>query len=117
MPNIDARPQIIDIDHYAGDTLTIHVKIAPELIGGRTFFAQVRAKRDGQRLDASFQVRNEAWGADLILLHEDCQRLARRGKYTGFWDVQLSEADGSDPVVTLASGELRIHPDVTRLPS
>lgn len=117
MPNIDARPQEVNIDHYAGDTLTLHIKIAPELIGGRVFKAQVRAKRDSQRLDAEFQIYPMSYGADAVLLHADCQRLAKRGKYTGFWDVQLAEADGSDPVVTIATGEIRIHPDVTRTPA
>jgi hypothetical protein len=114
MTDLDTRPQVVNIDHYAGDTLTLHINIAPELIGGRTFKAQARSKRDSPRLDAEFEVRVEAWGADVILLHADCQRLAKRGKYDGFWDVQLAEADGSDPVVTIAHGELRIHSDVTR---
>ncbi len=115
MPNIDARPQVIDIDHYAGDTLTLHIKVPAEGVGGRTWRAQVRARRESQKLDAEFKVYPEAWGAVIMLLNADSQRLAKRGRYVGFWDVQLSEADGSDPVVTLACGELRIHPDVTRV--
>jgi hypothetical protein len=30
--------------------------------------------------------------------------------------VQLAEADGLDPVTTLAGGDLKIYPDVTRTP-
>jgi hypothetical protein len=117
VPNIDARPQVVDIDHYAGDTLTLHIQVPTEVVNGRTWRAQVRSRRDSQRLDAEFQIVEQTWGADVILLHADCQQLAKRGKYTGYWDVQLSAADGSDPVTTLAYGELRIHPDVTRATS
>ena len=114
MTNIDSRPQVVDIDHYAGDTLTLHVTIDDAVVAGRTFTAQVRNKLDSQRVDAEFEVIPDLTGASIVLLSADCQRLAKRGKYTGFWDVQLAEADGSDPVTTLAHGELRIHQDVTR---
>jgi hypothetical protein len=114
MPNIDTRPQVINIDHYAGDTLTLHIQVDSAIVAGRTWRAQVRSRPDSQKLEAEFDIVEETWGADVILLHADCQRLARRGKFTGFWDVQLAESDGSDPVTTLAYGELRIHPDVTR---
>lgn len=114
MPDIDTRPQVVNIDHYAGDTLSLKIKVAAEIVAGRTWTAQVRARHDSQRFDAQFRVVTEDWGATVILEHEDCQRLAKRGKYTGFWDVQLSDTDGKDPVTTLAYGELRIHPDVTR---
>jgi hypothetical protein len=117
MPNIDARPQVIDIDHYAGDTLTLHVKVPTDVVDNRTWKAQVRSTRDAQKIDAEFQITPQSFGADVVLLSADCQRLAKRGKYTGYWDVQLAEADGSDPVTTLAYGELRIHPDVTRVTS
>lgn len=115
MPNIDTRPTVVDIDHYAGDTLTLHVKVPSEVVAGRTWKAQVRSRRDTQRLDAEFAVVPDGTGASIILLNVDCQRLAKRGKYSGFWDVQLAQADGSDPVTTLAYGEIRIHPDVTRV--
>lgn len=114
MPTIDSRPQVIDIDHYAGDTLTLHVKVPALVVDGRTWTAQVRSRTDSQKIEASFQITPTADGADVVLLSEDCQRLAKRGKFVGAWDVQLAEADGSDPVTTLAYGELRIHPDVTR---
>lgn len=114
MPNIDSRPQVIDIDHYAGDTLTLHVKVPALVVDGRMWNAQVRSRTDSQKIEATFQITPNASGADVVLLTEDCQRLAKRGKFVGVWDVQLAEADGSDPVTTLAYGELRIHPDVTR---
>lgn len=114
MPNIDSRPQVIDIDHYAGDTLTLHVKVPALVVAGRTWKAQVRSRSDSQKIEAEFDITETAEGADVVLLNADCQRLAKRGKFVGVWDVQLAEADGSDPVTTLAYGELRIHPDVTR---
>jgi hypothetical protein len=108
-------PQIINIDHYAGNTLTIHVAASVALIGGREFSAQVRSDPTSTRLDAAFGIILTPTGADLVLLSEDSQRLAKRGLYEGFWDVQLSMA-GADPVTTLGYGELRLHPDVTREP-
>lgn len=114
MTDIDTRPQEINIDHYAGDTLTLHVKVPALVVDGRTWTGQVRSRRDSQKVDATFQITETVEGADVVLLNVDCQELAKRGKYTGFWDVQLAAPDGSDPVTTLAYGEIRIHPDVTR---
>lgn len=114
MPNIDSRPQVIDIDHYAGDTLTLHVKVPALVVDGRAWTAQVRSRTDSQRIAATFQITETAEGADVVLLSEDCQRLAKRGKFVGMWDVQLAGVGGADPVTTLVYGELRIHPDVTR---
>jgi hypothetical protein len=107
-------PQVVNIEHYAGDTLMIHIVATAEVIAGRTFFAQVRGKRGASKLDATFTVLPNATGVDLVLYGEDSQRLALRGPYTGFWDVQLAESDGSDPVTTLAHGELLLAVDVTR---
>lgn len=113
MPDLDSRPQVINIDHYAGDTLTLHVTIDPTVVAGRDWKAQVRDRQESQRVDAEFLVIPSATGADVVLRSADCQQLARRGKYTGFWDVQLSFG-GADPVTTLAYGKMTIFPDVTR---
>jgi len=117
MPTLDSRPQVVNINHYAGDTLTLHVKAEAEFIAGRVWKAQVRSRRDSQRLDAEFLIYETAEGADVVLASADCQRLAKRGSYRGFWDVQLSETDGSDPVQTVAHGEMNILTDVTRFPA
>lgn len=116
MPDLSTLPQEVNIDHYAGDTLTIHIKIDTAQIAGRQFFAQVRSKAVSNKIDATFGVILTTPGADIVLASADCQKLAARGLYEGFWDVQLAQADGSDPVTTLGYGELRVHPDVTRLP-
>ena len=112
--DIDTRPQVVNVVHYGGDTLVLHVRVTPEIIGGREFSAQVRSQKISRRIDASFQVILTPTGADIQLLSEDCQRLTERGPYTGWWDVQLAMPDGSDPVTTLAYGELKLDPDVTR---
>jgi hypothetical protein len=114
MSSIDTRPQLVDIDHYAGDTLTLHVKIDAALVAGREWAAQVRVRRTNLQPDASFSVETTVDGADITLSTADCQRLARRGRFTGFWDVQLYVPGREDPVTTLAQGSLRIHTDVTR---
>lgn len=116
MPDLDSRPQVINIDHYAGDTLTLHVKIDPAVVAGRQWKAQVRSRPESQRLDAEFLIYENPTGADVVLESPDCQKLARRGEYTGYWDVQLSW-NGDDPVTTLAYGKITIHPDVTRASS
>jgi hypothetical protein len=115
MSSVDTRPQVVDIDHYAGDTLTLHVKVSAAVVAGRTWTAQVRSNRTSYKIDATFEVFPTSFGADVMLHTEDSRRLTARGAYIGYWDVQLSEPDGSDPVTTLAHGELRLQPDVTRM--
>lgn len=114
MPNFDTRPTEVNIDHYAGDTLTIHVRIPVDVVGGREWSAQVRQKRTDTAALAQFEILENAEGADVVLMTADCQALATDGVFKGFWDVQLAEPGGLDPVTTLAQGYLRIHPDVTR---
>jgi hypothetical protein len=112
---LDTRPQIVDIDHYGGDTLPVHIKISDALIGGRVFTAQVRKTKNSQKIDGTFTVIIVAGvGADIFLPSATCLELTRRGDYEGYWDVQLAPVGGGDPVTTLAHGELRIHSDVTR---
>lgn len=116
MSSVDTRPQVVDIDHYAGDTLVLHVKVPADVVDGRVWSAQVRAKRTSTKIEATFEIIPMSYGADVMLHTEDSRRLTARGKFVGFWDVQVAEADGSDPVTTFAHGELRLHPDVTRMP-
>jgi hypothetical protein len=112
---LSTLPQVVDVDHYGGDTLTMHVKISDALIGGRVFTAQVRKTKNSAKIDASFSVvLVPGVGADIVLASADCLELTKRGDYEGFWDVQLAPAGGGDPVTTLAHGELRLHSDVTR---
>lgn len=115
MTALSTLPQVVDIDHYAGDTLPIHITISDALIGGRVFSAQVRKTKNATKIDASFTVTVvPGVGADIMLSSADCLELTKRGDYEGFWDVQLAPAGGGDPVTTLAAGTLRLHSDVTR---
>lgn len=113
MPDFDTRPTEVNVDHYGGDTLSLYVRVDAAIVAGREWNAQVRTARTSQTIAAVFTVLPDAGGATIQLASDDCKRLSARGLFTGVWDVQLSNA-GSDPVTTLAQGELRIHPDVTR---
>ena len=114
MTDLSTLPQEYNFDAYGGDTLTIHVKIDPATVGGRVFTAQIRSKAVATKVDATFGVILTAEGADLVLSSADSRALAKRGLYTGVWDAQLAMAGGLDPVTTIAYGEMRVHPDVTR---
>ena len=114
MPNIDTRPTVVDIEHYGGDTLSLHVTVDPLIVAGRTWAAQVRSQPASPRLDASFSIFPTATGIVAVLSSEASSNLARRKKYQGYWDLQLSD-DGGDPVDTLAYGKIIVHPDVTRV--
>lgn len=115
MADLSTLPQEANIDAYGGDTLTIHIKISVAEIAGRVFTAQVRSNNTAHKIDASFQVITTSEGADIRLLAADTKRLSSRGLYEGRWDVQLAMAGADpDPVTTLAYGDLRLHPDVTR---
>ena len=115
MTDIDTRPQVVNIEHYAGDTLTIDVKISAELLGGRVFSAQIRDTPQSQKIDATFSVIPQTWGASLVLSSADCQRLAKRDKFTGHWDVQIAMPGNADPVDTLGYGTFTVYTDVTRV--
>ena len=115
MAELSTMPQVVNIDHYGGDTLPVHVKISDALIAGRVFSAQVRKTKNAAKIDGTFTVVPvPGVGADIFLPSATCLELTKRGDYEGFWDVQLAPAGGGDPVTTLAYGELKINSDVTR---
>jgi len=114
MAELNTLPQVIDIDAYGGDTLTIHIKADSTTIAGREFTAQVRLATDDSTVDATFTSQSTSEGADISLAAADSARLSADGLYEGVWDVQLAPVGGGDPVTTLGYGALRIHPDVTR---
>jgi hypothetical protein len=114
MAELNTLPQVIDIDAYGGDTLTIHIKADITVIAGREFTATVRLDTADATVDATFTTQVTAEGADISLAAADSGRLSKDGLYEGVWDVQLAPAGGGDPVTTLGYGALRIHPDVTR---
>ena len=128
---IDTRPKVVDIDHYAGDSLVIRVRAPAELVAGLRWDAAVKSAPGQPIADAVFRVTEPETGEDgkiqayLILPTEDTTRLALSGKrrrttsggwaftYLGFWDCQVSD-DLNDPVTTLARGALNLTIDVTR---
>lgn len=139
MATLNVGPQTVDIpDAYAGDTLTVEVKLPPALIGGRVFAAQVRST-PGAPVDATWSISAPVpapgdpllvvvyvtlSAADTARLQAGgppvTQRIGSRavtaGKYSGVWDVQLAPPGAGDPTTTLMHGSLSIGPDVTRLP-
>lgn len=115
MPKFNTRPQEIDIDHYAGDTLVIRINVNATVVAGRTWKAQARIERTSTTLAGEFEVFPDVDGCTIQLPSAICQTLAATGEWKGYWDVQVSDA-GSDPVTTFATGHLNISPDVTRTP-
>ena len=114
MTDIDTRPSVVNIDHYAGDTLTIHIKVSDTIVNNRTWTGQVRDSRESRKKRADFTVSYSKGEATAVLSHADCKELARHGKFVGVWDIQLAGSQGAN-VTTLVTGALRIHPDVTRV--
>jgi hypothetical protein len=113
--DLSTLPQEVNVDHYAGDTLTLHVAISTVDIAGRQFFAQIRKTKNAAKIDATFTVVVTPSGCDLVLSAAASRALTKHKDYEGVWDVQLSTAAGVDPVVTLGFGEMRLHSDVTRI--
>lgn len=112
MSDIDTRPQEINIDHYGGDTLALNVTVPSNFVDGRNWAGQVRRQPASPRLDASFVITTTVTGATVELPATACKQLCMRGKYSGYWDLQLADPDG-ERVTTLAYGRLTIWPDVT----
>jgi hypothetical protein len=114
MPKFDTRPTQVDIDHYAGDTLSIRINVSSTIVAGRVWKAQVRTERTALTVAAEFVCIPDTDGCTIMLASADCKTLARAGVYKGFWDVQVAETGGLDPVTTFGGGKLNIYPDVTR---
>lgn len=129
MADITTVPQIVNITHYAGDTLTIVVTAPSSLVAGRTWDAQVRSSRESTTVDGTFDITPPTLAdgpAYLVLQQEVTSALGAMGelvtdrsgkstiKYNGVWDCQVS-ADGDDPVTTLVQGNISFIRDVTRI--
>lgn len=132
MATLDTTPQIVDIKHYGGDTLTVKVTAPAEVTDGMTWAAQIKAARDAPTPDAEFDIAAPAASGDpafLTLTAADSAALVagtpvvtKRGsngitrsvqQYVGVWDCQVSAA-GLDPVRTLVQGSITLEMDVTR---
>jgi hypothetical protein len=124
-------PEVVKLEGWAGDTLTVAVKAPTVFIAGRVYSAQVRSSFTSPVVDASlvFVAPTEVDGpAAVYLRSEDSRRLAEQGSarpgsftstdgaaYEGVWDCQLAPEGGGDPTITVAVGPVRIFNDVTRL--
>ena len=120
-------PMVVDVHHYGGDTLNILVVVPAAVIAGRDWDAEVRANREAETVDATFDVivgnTADEWYLQLpgsvvsellatkaVVVRVDGKPTTR---YVGVYDAQVS-ANGSDPIQTLVQGTLTIDLDVTR---
>jgi predicted phage tail protein len=117
--NIDTRPQIVDIQHYAGDTLSFQIDVNEDVSTG-TWAGQIRTSR-GATVDAEFSFTPNAGGTAVILSATDSSALAALGvpvveggisynRYTGVYDVQLLMGT---TVSTFVRGTITVDSDVT----
>lgn len=131
--DISTEPQVVNIKHYGGDTLTVKITVPAGYADGLDWDAQVRSVRNAATVDATFLIQQPAAPGDpgyITLLAAECARLIGMGttrkerapdgslrsiqSYAGVYDCQVSDA-GLDPVKTLVQGDLLLSMDVTRL--
>lgn len=131
MATLDTTPEVVDITTYAGDTFTLKVTAPGSLTDGKTWSAVVKASRDSDVVDATFDIipPDTSGGPAYLTLPSAVTASLVSGaavrtirgtagvrmvqQYSGEWDCQISNA-GSDPVRTLAQGTILITLDVTR---
>jgi hypothetical protein len=130
---IDTRPQVVDVLHYAGDTLRLYVTIPSAAMVGMTLKAQIRQTResdvhgaimtvtppvDPDAPDAKWLLQLEAddaaelcgFGAPARVVDENGKALVVQ-RYQGVWDAQIS---GPGYTRTIVQGDMTIDLDVTR---
>lgn len=139
MADLSTLPQIANVKHYAGDTLTIKVTAPAALTDGKTWKAVIKNAVSDTEIDASFQITPPAvsggpayltlraadskalvTGQPVVMKVPESTRLSQMAsatpmavqQYTGVWDCQISLA-GSDPVRTLCKGTFLVEMDVT----
>jgi len=131
---LDTRPEIKNIIHYAGDTLTIRVTAPASLTDTMTtWLAQIKANRDLDVVAATFDVTTPVIsggpaylvlpGAVSSALVEGLPVLTVRApdgttravkQYIGEYDCQIS-VGGTDPIRTLVQGSIIFEQDVSRV--
>lgn len=134
MASLSTVPDVVDIDHYGGDTLTVRIDLPDEFTSAAMEWrAQIKGTREQTTPDAEFAITEPSGPgtpAFLVLSSEESGRLVGTGsivrvrakdgslrvirRYVGQWDVQVSGAGGADPVRTLVQGAMKIEIDVTR---
>lgn len=135
---IDTRPQVVNINHLSGNTLTIKVRTPVLYAVGLEWSAQVRSLSTSTTADADFTITTGTSTDPEVAIHyvslsssqtthlcEDLGTLItvrEKGstkentikRYIGRYDIQVAGIGGVDPVITLGTGELLIDLDVTR---
>lgn len=136
MKEINTTPDIVNITHYGGDTLTIKVEVSDDLAGGAEWHAQLRSDPLSATSDAEFVITTHMDGATLVLPGSVTRDLVEGVNATAFaafnanpmpfatstavkdyvanWDVQISGPGGIDPIKTLARGVITITLDISR---
>lgn len=106
---VDLRPDTVNLDGYAGDTLTLRVTVAdPTLVEGGTWLAQVKADHESAAV-AAFTVTPEEAGSALLTLDAETTTTLGGG-FVGQWDVQVT----TDTVRTLVRGKLSLAFDISQ---
>jgi hypothetical protein len=137
---INTTPTVVDLIHYAGDTLNLEVRFPAGYVAGRIWTAQVRSDVLATTIDATFTITLGATQDDPVILTLPSSvtrslvtsptlmtaKVTMPGQpttqavgdvlpsYAGVWDAQLAPSGGGDPTTTVARGSLRLTLDVTR---
>jgi len=135
---IDTRPQVVNINHLSGNTLTIKVRTPVLYAAGLVWSAQVRSSSTSTVVDATFTITTgastdpqeavhyvslsssqtmhlcEDLGSTITVREKGSTKENTIKRYVGRYDIQISGVNGADPVITVGTGELLIDLDVTR---
>lgn len=116
MPNIKTVPQIVNIEHYGGDTLELAVNCAAGFVNGRLFKAQLKLARTDTDPAATFTVTPNGPDSCTLMLPAAtvADLLGMNLSWKGVWDCQVAPPAAPDPVTTLAQGDVTLTLDVTR---
>lgn len=82
MAVLDTRPDVVDLSHYGGDTLTITITAPSYLVSGMEWTAQIRGAREAVGVDAEFDITPPTvtdGPAFLVLTAAECRRLIDAG--------------------------------------
>ena len=108
MTLIDLRPEAVDLQGYAGDTLTVRVTVSDSsVVEGGTWLAQVRETETGI-VAATFST--DVGDASALLTLDAAETALLGGGFAGVWDCQVT----TDVVRTLVRGRLTLASDVSR---
>jgi hypothetical protein len=112
-------PQVYNVSHYRGDTLTITVRLwddvdktDPSILTTALITAQARASATKPEVLAEFTTSKSGNTITLVLSAAQTQTLPAKVVY----DVQLDWNADQTRVETVLQGTITFPPDVTRVP-